>query len=64
MTDQTPPPRRSSLSTRPVSTGRTGILTGVAVLLLMLLAFAVWWRSTGVEDAEPPVVPLEADSAR
>lgn len=56
-------PRRSSLSTRPVSTGRTGLIAGAAVVLAMLLAFALWWRGTGVDEAEPPAAPVAADSA-
>ena len=35
--------RRSTLSTRRMSTGRTGLILGAIVVALMLAAFALVW---------------------
>lgn len=46
-----PSDRRSSLSTRPISTGRTGLLYGLIVAMAMLGAFAYFWKAMGAPDA-------------
>lgn len=39
--------RRSTLSTRRISTGRTGLILGAIVVALMLAAFALVWSRAG-----------------
>jgi hypothetical protein len=39
--------RRSTLSTRRISTGRTGLIVGLIVVALMLAAFAYVWVGAG-----------------
>lgn len=46
-----PADRRSSLSTRQVSTGRTGLILGAIVVVLMVATFAYFWRAAGSADA-------------
>lgn len=54
-----PADRRSSLSTRQVSTGRTGLILGAIVVVLMVAAFAYFWRGAGAADA-PDFVPADS----
>ena len=58
-----PADRRSSLSTRKVSTGRTGIILGGVVVLLMLATFVYFWTAGGGRPADAVEVPA-ADSLR
>lgn len=57
-----PADRRSSLSTRPVSTGRTGLIYGIIVALAMLAAFAFFWRAMGAPDADEASPAQSADT--
>jgi hypothetical protein len=60
------PHRRSSLSTRPISTGRTGLLLGALVVVLMLATFAYFWTAGGGRQKADGSVPVPgtADSIR
>lgn len=60
-----PSDRRSSLSTRKMSTGRTGLIIGAVVVILMLATFVYFWRGSGARQPDgtrPPAPP--ADSLR
>lgn len=58
-----PADRRSSLSTRPISTGRTGLILGLIVALAMLAAFAFFWRAMDAPDTgEGSPAPAAADT--
>ncbi|HUF29654.1 MAG TPA: hypothetical protein VMM77_03245 [Gemmatimonadaceae bacterium] len=57
--------RRSSLSTRALSTGRTGLMFGAVVVIVMLAAFVFFWRGSGARQPDgtrPP--PAQVDSLR
>ena len=60
------PHRRSSLSTRPISTGRTGLLLGALVVVLMLATFAYFWTAGGGRQEADGSVPVQGtvDSIR
>jgi hypothetical protein len=47
-----PADRRSTLSTRKVSTGRTGLILGAVVVLLMLATFAYFWSRGGSGETD------------
>lgn len=59
-----PTDRRSSLSTRPISTGRTGLILGLVVALAMLAAFAFFWRAMGAPGASEASPAPAADTLR
>jgi hypothetical protein len=58
-----PSDRRSSLSTRKISSGRTGLIVGAVVVLLMLVAFVFFWRGSGARQPDgtrPPPAPVDS----
>lgn len=59
-----PADRRSSLSTRKVSTGRTGLILGAVVVLLMLATFAYFWSRGGAGEAASGEAVSAPDSLR
>ena len=57
-----PADRRSTLSTRKVSTGRTGLILGAVVVLLMLATFVYFWSRGGTVEAAEGETPSISDS--
>jgi hypothetical protein len=59
-----PANRRSTLSTRKLSTGRTGLILGALVVVLMLAAFAYFWTAGGGRQASGAAAADSADARR
>ncbi len=58
-----PSDRRSPLRTTKISTGRTGLVLGAVVVLVMLAAFVFFWRGSGARQPDgtrPPPAPVDS----